>query len=134
LFAVGATLFEWSTRNPYIYSTVKSRNDLAFYLDVHEFGRLLEDQETNGDITLLKNRNGGYSREQLNPDRNQKSILAPVLDIICSKAPKQRTSAEEILQSKELKSCLECIQKQAEIGNLYIIYFSFCNFPLKPFR
>jgi hypothetical protein len=115
---VGATLFEWSTCKPYMYPRVETRHDVAFYVDIHQLGRLVENQELDGVIRLLKNQNGKYRREPLIPDRNQKSMFASVLNILCDKESNKRRSAAAILQSTELTSCILCIRTRAEKRNL----------------
>jgi serine/threonine protein kinase len=118
LFSVGATLFEWDTKKPFLYSRVECQEKVEFYLEVHEKGRLVENEDEKGNVTYLKNLiQEGFRRESLVPERAKKSRFASVLDQICHKDPKSRTSAEAVLQSKELKYCLELIRKLAENGN-----------------
>jgi hypothetical protein len=108
-----------------MYSRVEKHDDPQFFLDVHQQGRKIEHMQVNGEVSLVQNCDGSYLREQLTPDRNRKSVFASVLDILCNKDPTQRTSAEHIIQSEELKSCLKCIREQAVAanGNIYILFF-----------
>jgi serine/threonine protein kinase len=115
IFAVGATIFEWDTHEPFIYARVGKRDDIPFYIDVQEKGRILENEQ-NGVITFLKDEKGAYKRESLTGMRTEKSRFKSVLDKMCHLDKNKRPSAKELLASDELISCILTIRDLAKDG------------------
>jgi serine/threonine protein kinase len=120
MFSLGATVFEWDTQLPFIYSTIIPRDDVKFCIEVHEQGRLLEKYE-DGECSLLTDSKGGHRRESLTKERSRKSRFTSVLDRICDINPDHRSSAEEVMCSTELEACLSYISSLLENGISYMI-------------
>jgi serine/threonine protein kinase len=134
MFSVGATIFEWDTHKPFLFSRVICDQDVSFCIDVHENGRKMETvDKINKKWIYAVDQHGLIRRESLVPDRSSWSVFAPILESICNAVPSKRISAMEAMTCSDMCYAFSILDKLAARGMIlrpFLYYNSFVIFLL----
>jgi serine/threonine protein kinase len=136
MFSVGATIFEWDTNKPFVYSRVGCCDQdqaVSFYIDTYENGRQLETWDPiNKKWIHVIDDHGLVKRESLTPDRTSRSIFSPILESICNVVPAKRITAMEAMTCSDMYYILPKVAKLAAKGMLLFPFLYYNSYETTP--